>query len=200
MQPSPIDKAIVRHLTHVFGAKPQLRQHSDAAGADDAAPFTVSIALVKGFPTPELVTLSTVGASNLPLHDADGDEVGPTRVEFIASCLPGDEEDVGAALVAAARHAGPGKGVALPGSFIRDLFGAQRADSPVPHGFVTDPFAYDDIDDEDEFEGRNVAWLQIVPVSAAEIDYAQAHSIDALQERFTEMDVEWESLDRDPVV
>ena len=46
------------------------------------------------------------------------------------------------------------------------------------------------------FSGQRVSWLQVLPVSEAEISYAQENSTDVLEDLFEREDIEWENLDR----
>jgi len=144
--------------------------------------------------------MSTIGASNYPIYRDDGSIYDDTRAEFIASCQSGQEAVFIEALFRAAVYVGKVKGFACPDIFLHDLFGQFRPTSLVPHAFLTSPFAYDGLGKPNTFEGRIVSWLQVLPVSASEITFAQERSTDALETLFEERDVEWDSLDRTPVI
>ncbi|VFR24019.1 unknown [plant metagenome] len=192
MQISDSEKAIARHLETVFGARPRVVVHRQAA--ED--PFYIGIAHAQDTPSPGLVTLSTIGVSNHPLYQDDGTEFPHTRVEFIASCEAGQESDLAEALFLAATFVGKSRGFACPGIFLHGLIGRFRPASPVPHALLTTPFAYEGLDAVKEFAGRRVSWLLVQAVSADEIDYAQAHSTSALEDVFEEAEIDWTSLDR----
>lgn len=196
MKISPPEKAIAKHLETVFGERPRIFVHREA----ESDPYYIGIARVEDYPAIGMVTMSTIGTSNSPLIQEDGSEYTQTRVEFIASCTTGQEEALGEALFRAALFVGKVKGFARPGIFLNNLFGAFRPGTPVPHGYLTTPFAYEGLGASNEFEGRLVSWLQVTPVSGSEISYAQAHSTDALETQFEDKNVEWENLDRMPVV
>lgn len=196
MAVSPSEKAIARHLEAVFGTRPRIFVHRET----ENDPFYVGIARVQDYPDIGMVTMSTIGTSNSPLIQEDGSEYTPTRVEFIASCEKGQEEDLGEALFRAVLFVSKVKGFAQPGIFLNNLFGEFRPSTPVPNGFLTTPFAYEGLGTPNEFGGRVVSWLQVMPVSASEITYAQEHSTDALETKFEDQNVEWENLDRTPVV
>lgn len=196
MEVSPSEKAIARHLETVFGVRPQITVHR----TQDDEPFGIAIASVGHFPIEGLVTLATIGVSNVPMNREDGSECDPARVEFIASCVMGQEADMAEALFRAAVFVGKLKGIAAPGVFLYDLFGAFRKEIQVPHGFMITPFAYGGLDEGGAFEGRAVDWVQIIPAASSEMAYAQQNSGDALEELFESRDVEWENLGRPPVI
>ena len=193
---SPAEKMIARHLEAVFRCRPRIVAHHD----DGDVPFRIGIARVSGYPASGLVTMSTIGTSNSRLFQADGLEHPVTRVEFIASCKDGQEDDLAEALFLASCFVGKRGGAAQPGIFLNDLLGRFRPSSPVPHGFLTTPFAYENIHATKDFAGRRVTWLQVVPVSAHEVTYARTHSTDALECLFEAQGVEWDDLDRVSVV
>jgi len=193
---SPAEKMIARHLETVFRCRPRVVAHHD--GGDD--PFSIGIARVRGYPTPGLMTMSTIGLSNSQLFLNDGSEHPATRLELIASCRDGQEDDLAEALFLAACFVGKRKGAAQPGIFLNDLLGRFRPSSLVPHGFLTTPFAYEDLLATRDFAGRRVTWLQVVAVSAREVSYARTHSTDALETLFEQQGIEWGDMDRASVV
>lgn len=193
---SPAEKMIARHLEAVFRCRPRIVAHYEDAGN----PFRIGMARVSGYPAHGLVTVATVGTSNSPLFRADGSEHPETRVEFIASCREGQDDDLVEALFLAACFVGKRGGAAEPGIFLNDLFGRFCPSSPVPQGFLTTPFAYEDILSTRDFAGRRVTWLQVVPVSTREVAYARIHSTGALESLFEAHGVEWDDLDRASVV
>ena len=196
MEISLSEKAIGRHLVTVFGKRPRIFVHRESENDT----FYVAIARVEDYPEAGMVTMSTIGASNAPIYKDDGSIYKDTRVEFIASCKSGQEDDLSEALFRAAAYVGKVKGFACPGIFLHNLFGMFRPATSVPHALLTSPFAYDGLGKPSEFAGRIVSWLLVLPVSASEIDYAQQHSSDALETVFEEQDIEWESLDRTPAI
>lgn len=196
MEISPSEKAIAKHLEIVFSVRPRVFIHREA----ESDPFYIGIAQVQDYPDTGMVTMSTIGTSNHPLFQEDGSEYSPTRVEFIGSCAKRQENDLGEALFRAAVFVGKVKGFACPGIFLNNLLGEFRSSTPVPHGFLTTPFPYKGLGKPNDFGGRIVSWLQIVPVSASEITYAQEHSTGALETLFEKNDIEWENLDRMPVI
>lgn len=192
MQISDSEKAIAKHLESVFGNRPRIIVHRPAE--DD--PFYIGVAHATDYPSPGLVTLSTVGVSNHPLIQDDGTEFPHTRVEFIASCEAGQENDLAEALFLAASFVGKARGFACPGIFLHGLIGRFRPGTAVPHALLTTPFAYEGLDAVKEFAGRRVSWLLVQAVSSEEIDYAQANSTGALEDVFEARDMDWTSLDR----
>lgn len=196
MEISPSEKSIARHLETVFCVRPRIFIHRENEGD----PFHVGIARVEDYPGPGMMTMSTIGASNYPIYRDDGSIYEDTRAEFIASCQSGQEDAFIEALFRATVYIGEVKGFACPGIFLHDLFGRSRPTSDVPHAFLTSPFAYDGLGKPNTFEGRVVSWLQMLPVSTSEIAFAQEHSTDALETLFEERDIEWDSLDRIPVI
>ncbi|RYY14240.1 MAG: suppressor of fused domain protein [Alphaproteobacteria bacterium] len=190
------EKMIARHLETVFRCRPRIIAHYEDAGS----PFRIGMARVSNYPAPGLATVATVGTSNSRLFQADGSEHPATRVEFIASCRDGQEDDLVEALFLAACFVGKRGGAAEPCIFLNDLLGRFRPSSPVPHGFLTTPFAYEDILSSRDFAGRRVTWLQVVPVSTREVAYARTHSTGALESLFEAQGVEWDDLDRGSVV
>lgn len=196
MDVSPAEKAIARHLEAVFGVRPQVVIHR----TKDDTPLNVGIAHVADYPVEGLVTLATIGVSNVSMMGEDGAACDPARVEFIASCLRGQEADMAEALFRAAIFVGRLKGVAAPGVFLYDLFGAFRTGSAMAHGFLTTPFAYGGLGDDADLAGRDVAWLQVIPTASSEMAYAQATSGDRLEALFEARNVEWETLDRPSAV
>ncbi|MGI4945537.1 MAG: suppressor of fused domain protein [Janthinobacterium lividum] len=189
---SPAEKIIARHLEAVFRCRPRIVAHHD----DGNDPFRIGIARVSGYPALSLTTMSTIGLSTRQLCHAGGSEHPATRLELIASCRDGQEDDLAETLFLAACFVGTRRGPAQPGIFLNDLLGRFRLSSPVPHGFLTTPFAYEDLLATRDFAGRRVTWLQVVPVSGREVTYARTHSTDALETLFEQQGIEWDDLDR----
>ncbi|XUY30128.1 suppressor of fused domain protein (plasmid) [Agrobacterium sp. rho-8.1] len=192
MEISPCEKAIAKHLEEVFGNRPKIFIHRETK--DD--PFFIAVASMADYPSPGMVTMSTIGTSSYPLFQDDGAEYPDTRVEFIASAQTGQDADMEQALFRAAVFVGKVKGFARPGIFLHNLIGQFRNSGHVPHAFLTTPFAYDGLEDKKVFSGQRVSWLQVLPVSEREISYAQENSTDVLEDLFEREDIEWENIDR----
>lgn len=189
-----LEQAITDHLSSVFGS-PLVLEHR----VNDREP-AIYIGTVLDYPAEHMVTLSTVGVSNYPLYRDDGSVYAPTRVEFIASCQRHELEDMVLVLRDAARFVSQVKGFARPGIFLFNLIGDFRRESTVPHGLLTTPFAYEGLKDHGPFDGIIVSWLQILPVSTSEVDFAQHLSTDDLEDLFVKEDIDWDRLDRIPVL
>lgn len=191
---SPLEQAITDHLGAVFGC-PLNPGHR----INDGHP-AIYIGTVRDYPAENMVTLSTVGVSNYLLYLEDGSIYAATRVEFIASCQEHEAADMALALGNAARLVSKVRGFVRPGIFLFDLIGQFRRESTVPHGLLITPFAYPGLKEHGPFGETIVSWLQVIPVSTSEIDFAKALSSDALIELFIKEDIDWDRLDRTPVI
>jgi hypothetical protein len=191
---SPLEQAITDHLSVVFG-RPLAPGHR----VNDREP-AIYVTSVQDYPAKHMVTLSTIGVSNYSLHRDDGSIYAPTRVEFIASCQKHEAEDMALVLRDAAYFVSDRRRFVRPGIFLFDLIGQFRRETTVPHGLLTTPFAYDGLNDHGPFAGTVVSWLQILPAATNEIEYAMRLSSDELEELFVKEDIDWDRLDRVPLL
>lgn len=185
------EKLIARFLEARFEGRPRFFIHRDAP--DDE--FYTAIAVMDDYPGTDLVTCATNGISNSPLYNSDGSIYPDTRLELIATCRSGQEENLREMLFFAGRTVVKQRWLCAPGVFLLDAVSRFGSFGDMSHLYFTTPFAQDGFETA-VFGDRRVSWLAAIPVSTAEMNFARQNSTEALEDLFVEKDVDWEHLYR----
>jgi hypothetical protein len=190
--PSLQRKAVVKHELSVFGREFDINNYYN----DNK---TLSIELLTVVDDEGLVSIGTVGLSEIPLRNADGTEF-VTRVELCAGAP--EEEAHWPNIVVSAAFSIQRKGESVsPGTVVENIIGEYFPNTNLPHVYLTAPFLWgDESFPELLFSGLRVNWLQCVAISEAEKEFIYVNGDEAFEELLSEQGVNIFDKERDSVV
>lgn len=181
MTVSSSDKLVARHVAAAFGGKPQVHKHYD----DDHRNLVDVLSCVDR-PEPGMTSYSTLKLSSYPLYQ-DG-KVYPASVELVGSCSSLVER-FGSVLASCAFKIITEKAFCAPGLIFENI-GYQHVGPQLPHVLFVPPFLWEDDLKTLRLEDRTVAWLLAVPISTAEMDFADREGAEKLEEIFERQEVD----------
>jgi antitoxin YqcF len=189
------EKAIARFYEATIGSRPKFTVHRDS----ENDPIYVAVARADERPDDGMVTLLTNGISNYPLYTDQGTIYPDTRLELAASCYAQSAEQLQDMIYFAGSVVVKQRWFCRPGSFLQSAVSRFGDFGDMEHLYFTTPFAIEGLTTQ-IFGDRKVSWLQALPVSTAEVEFARAHSTDELEARLEDNDVDWADLRRSSVV
>jgi antitoxin YqcF len=191
-QTSEENKTIAKTLVKVFGGKPSVNFWWDE-------PETTSVALLKCENAPEkgINSYATVNLSDHPLI-MDGKEY-PARVEIVGACAASAEEFPNV-LTTCAFNIIKDKWFVAPGVIFPGVVDMYDLSDTLSHILFVPPFVWNDEPRTMEFPTKTVAFLQAVPISDAERDFANENGPDALESLFEEHQIDIYDINRASVV
>jgi len=182
------DRAVAKYVAHVFGGKPSVKRYWD-----DDRRSSVDILKAEDSPDVGVASFATVGLSNCPLL-RDGKEY-PARVELVGAC--GTHTDSYPNILATAAFCVMNSHwFCYPGAIFPDIVSMYEESETMQHVFFTTPFIWEEELKTMELADRKVAWLQVVPISEAEMRIAEKEGPDALEDLFVEHQIDVYDLDR----
>lgn len=147
------------------------------------------------YPVPGVSSYSTVGLSSHPLMD--GSREFPGRVEFCGAARSSVSKFANI-LATAAFDVMDGEFV-FPDRIFRDVVSMYVPDSEMKHLVFMTPYLWGSNLRQFDADGRTVAWLQAVPISDGELEYARRHQVRGLLDLMEEREVDVTDFDRAPV-
>ncbi|MBK0869563.1 MAG: suppressor of fused domain protein [Saccharopolyspora sp.] len=186
------NRAIARAAAAEFGGKPSVTRFWD-----DQDSSAVDILECPDSPTEGVTSCSTLGLSDHPLV-RDGNEY-PVRVEVVGAGAT-DNEHFPNIISTIAFFIINDQWFCSPGSIFPDVVGMYYPAATMRHILFVPPFLWADELETMHFPGKTVAWLQAVPISEGERQYATANGSDALQDLFVQNQIDVFNLDRDSTV
>ncbi|WP_305616337.1 suppressor of fused domain protein [Novosphingobium sp.] len=174
----------------------KLGESSEIIGVGDSKEVSkVDIMAVHDRPEQGVKTYATL---DFATHDigleANGKDL---RVELVMACGAGYQH--GAHILASCAFEAMNDGANIgPGEILEDVVALYHPDFVMQHAMLVDPFLWDM--ESQQLETRTVAFLQIIPISTAEADYAEANGPDALQDRFVAEQIDVYDLERSSVI
>lgn len=190
MQPPPPVLAEVLDATvRALGghAPHEVTQHWDGSRSK-----RIDIARYEGHPVGDARTFATIGLSQRALRDP------VLRMEVVAgvrASVSGFER-----VVATVVFNIMDIGQAFPDQVHADAVGMYYPDCTTPHALLTIPGMWGEAFTVLHTSAGPVAWLQPIPITARELDYASAHGADALNEAFRANPFDPSDLYRESVV
>ncbi|MNZ71486.1 Antitoxin YqcF [compost metagenome] len=146
-----------------------------------------------------LVSIGTVGLSEIPLRNADGAEF-VTRVELCAGAPVEEAHWPNIVVSTAFSIQRMGKSV-RPGTVVENIIDEYFPNTNLPHVYLTAPFLWGDGSfPELLFSGLRVNWLQCVAISEAEKEFIYVNGDEAFEELLSEQGVNIFDKERDSVV
>lgn len=191
-KPSAENKAIARSVAAAFGGKPAVHQYWD----DDHV-NSVAILAAAGRPQTGVTSYSTIGLSDTPLMQS-GVEFG-TRVELLGACASSETKFPNSLATAAFCVINSGWFVA-PGIIFPDALSMYEASTTMRHFLFVPPFLWDDGPKTLHLTNKIVAWLLAVPISDAEMRFAEEQGPATLEDLFVQEQIDIYDLHRKSVV
>jgi hypothetical protein len=178
---SPSDKAVAQHVAAAFGGKPQVRKYHD-----DEHRNLVDVLSSADRPEPGMTSYSTLKLSSFPLYQHG--RVYPASVELVGACSTTGER-FGNLLASCAFKIIAEKAFCAPGLVFEGL-GYANIGPHLPHVLFVPPFLWEGDLKTLRLEDRTVAWLLAVPISQAEMEFADREGAEKLEEVFEREDVD----------
>lgn len=158
---------------------------------DDRSTF-IDIAKYDDSPAGGVTSYSTLGLSAAPLMD--GSREMPFRLEI---CGAADEAyDRFPNMLATAAFEVLGGEFVYPDRILGGIVETYYPDLQMKHLLFMTPFLWDDRLESFDAGGRQVAWLQAVPISNAEMEFARTNSVDEMTDLLQARGVEPTDLSR----
>lgn len=189
---SESNKIIARTVANVVGGgKPHVGRYYD-----DQRTTSIDVVDFVDRPQAGVTTYSTLGLSDHPLY-RDGEEF-EVRAELVGACASRFTRFANA-MGTAALHVAKSRWFVAPGVIFPDVFTTYEPDSPMKHALFVPPFLWDFT--TLELPEKKVAWLLLVPISDAEMRFAEADRTSAnLEKIFEEKAIDIYDLHRPSVM
>jgi antitoxin YqcF len=161
---SDANRQLAQTVLQAFGGEPpRVLRYLDAPEEHH-----VDIAVADDVPADGITSYSTLGLSDTPLVD-QGREID-LRIELVGACR--QEHDEFANVVSTAAFCIiKDHWFAYPGRIFPEIVGMYFPDAQVKHLLLVPPFLWDL--ETQRLPEKTVAWLQLVPITEAELRYAR---------------------------
>lgn len=186
-------KLIARKTRDLFGGEPKIRQHYN----DDES---IELHILRSADRPQ-VGVSSYATVDLSTFDnqlfaADG---RPIRVELLAACQAefAAMEDV---LASCALNVATGEYSVTPDIIMPDVVRIHEPRVRAKHALLTTPFLWGEEPRAVEEEEFVTTWLQLVPVTQSEFDFAMENGNEALIGTFDRLQIDIFDINRPAVV
>jgi hypothetical protein len=190
-QVSESNRLIARTAAEAFGGRPEVVRYHD-----DAKRTHVDVLRCEDRPQRGVSSYSTIGLSDWPLYR--GDEEYPARVELVGACSAGFDHF--ANVLASAAFAVANEGwFCAPGIIFPGLFAGERPTSPLKHLLFVPPFLWEQSLRTLDLLEKKVAWLLAVPISDAEMMFAEKEGPRRLEDVFEKEQIDIYDPDRPSV-
>lgn len=190
---SPQSIAVAKYLAERFGGRCEVFEYGQ-----DEGDLRVHVLECANTPSQGLTSYGTVGMSEFDnqLVTAEG---SPLRVELVSAAGEG-WGFVAQALATCAFNVGGGEYRCKPGTVFPSVFEGYETPVTTPHAFMWYPFFWEAEFSGLVFENVQIEWLQVVPITDAEMEYVRDFGAEALVDRLEAVsDRELSSLDRSSV-
>lgn len=184
------NKKILEYLESVTGEATEINEYWDE---DDA--HSIDLMAVADAPDEGVTTYSTLGLSDVDTgQTVDDIKLG---AEIIIAADSHREEAANILAICAFNMIKENFEIG-PGAIFADAAGTYLPDSDMKHIMFVAPFLWE-LETQD-LANKKAAWLQAVPISEAELEYAEEHGTEALEDLFVEKQIDVYDLDRKSVV
>ncbi len=191
----PIDgRTIAQFEAKAFGGKPKVHRYSD----DDEVRSINILSCVDG-PHDGVTSYATVDLSGFDTQ-LTAEDGRPIRVELLGAC-DSAVQTFGNVMTTCALNIASGQYSPGPGRIHPRVIELYEPTLSMRHILFVPPFlwgpdAFPRMEDEDVI----VLFLQLIPISDAELDFARAEGADALESRFEQAQIDIYDLNRPSVV
>lgn len=182
------NKIIAKTVATVFGGHPKV-----TCFWDENEKNHVDILTCEGQPQKGVTSYSTIGLSDAPL--IKGEEEFGVRLELVGACASSCQ-DFGNVLSTAAFCIVNSKWFCSPGVIFPDIVSMYDCSSTMQHLFFAPPFLWSDELKTLELDSKTVAWLLAVPISEAELRYAESEGTEKLEELFEQHQIDVYDINR----
>ncbi len=184
------NKKILEYLESVTGEATEINEYWDE---DDA--HSIDLMAVVNAPDEGVTTYSTLGLSDIDTGETlDNMKLG---AEIIIAADSKREEAANILAICAFNMIKEDFEIGM-GVIFADAAGTYLPNSDMKHIMFVAPFLWE-LETQD-LQDKKVAWLQAVPISEAELEYAEEHGTEALEDLFVEKQIDVYDLDRKSVV
>jgi hypothetical protein len=191
-KPSEENRAIYRALSSAFGGgKPKVVQYWDNDRKSD-----IQILTSPDAPQERVSSYATLGLSDTPL--LQGEKEYPARVELVGACESSFSEFANV-MATAAFCVKNSQWFAAPGIIFPGVVREYVRQSPMHHLMFVPPFLWEALETL-ELKTKTVAFLLAVPISDAEMRFAEEHGSHKLEDLFEKEQIDIYDIRRQSVV
>lgn len=185
-------KVIAKMVAKAFGGQPRVIRYWDEKDEN-----CVDILSCLDQPQKGITSYSTIGVSDyVNIIDSKNIDI---RVELVGICST-KIEFYPNILSTAAFCIINSKWSGFPDAIFPNVIGMYDSSITMQHLLFTDPFIWEDTLETLKFGEKRVAWLLLIPISEAELQYAEKEGVGKLQKLLAENYVDISDLNRASVV
>ncbi|MGY4507558.1 suppressor of fused domain protein [Bradyrhizobium sp. USDA 3650] len=186
MAVSEDNKSLARYLRDVTQGSPTVTKYWDDAHVCD-----VDIMIIKNVPAGGVSTYASLALSDAKTGLTSGDKALGIEIllALATECAEGANMIATCAFSIKKAEITPLPGAIIPRAL--ELYGEGR---DMKHAMLISPFLWDL--ETQSFSAKSVAWLQVLPISDAERDYALANGPEALEDLFQDRQIDVFDIDR----
>ena len=185
-----INKVIAKKELEVFGGIPNVTRYWN-----DGKNRSIDILTCENRPYDGVNSYATIGLSQIDIGiHSDGK---PLRVELVGACDTKEKNFIETLTLIAFEIMK--RGQCKYGQLIKDAIMPLELISDMKHVYFMEPYVWDEFKTI-EFEGYNVTWLLVIPISDGEIDYAIKNGTDALESLLEKHNIDIFNLKRKSVI
>lgn len=189
-----------RRIGEVFGELPQVLQFRAAVDpdADGEEPDEVFIAVGDGCPGPGYASYATLDMSRFPTN-VTTDDGRPIRTELI-TVGRADYRALADVLAQCAFAVASGSFHLTPNTIVPNAVREVDPDRTTRHALLVVPFIWPDLEILVDREDDVTTWLQAVPITDAELEFASSRGVDELFARLEAAGADVSDIDRPSVI
>lgn len=192
MSVSNESKVVARTIRDVFGGNPKVICYWNKNNSK-----YVDILSSQNTPDEGITSYSTVSLSEHGQGITSGNK--PLNVEILGACA--NEIECFPNIIAfCAFTLMNGQQKLYPGALVKNVISYHLPDVNMKHILFITPFLWDNEPETIDFEDKYVTWLQAIPISDSEYNYALKHSPDELVSIFEEKQIDIFDINRSSAV
>lgn len=185
------NKIIAQTALDVFGGIPQVIKYWDHMQRN-----SVDILSCADRPCEGVTSYSTIGLSEHSIGFTS-DKL-PLRVEIVGACAS-EVQSYSNVLANCALRIITLNNKCYPGAIFKNAIDISNIKREMEHILFVTPFVWDKSFTIINFPDKNVTWLNAVPISQTELEYAEDEGIEALEELFERHQIDIFNLNRQSV-
>ena len=189
-----------RRLGEVFGALPQVLRFRATVDpdADGEEPDEIAVAVGDGCPGPGYASYATLDMSRFPTN-LTTDDGRPIRTELI-TVGRADYRTLADVLAQCAFAVASGSFHLTPNTIVPNAVREADPERTTKHVLLVVPFIWPDLEILVDREEDVTTWLQAVPITDAELEFASRRGIDELFARLEQAGADVSDIDRASVL
>lgn len=170
-----IHRQIAKYLQELFTSDCSIYEYRD-----DSENLNIDILRCDNCPWEGVASYSTIGLSDvLGMETQQGIPFG---VEFVGACRS-DVEEFPNIMASAAFKVLKNRIRCKPHAILENAFADYSTSSTMSHLACVDPFIWDPPPRALDLGRSKAAWLQLLPVSESELNFAKSHGVQAMLDR-----------------